>query len=249
MLNYIKAELYRNFNRTYFWAYTGGIAILTLIMNILMKISSVGQSMNLVVLIQASAQMLMVPVFLVVSIVEMVTAEEQKNLTFKNVLSFGLSRNKFVLSKIIAAVILSLISAIIILTVFFGSGTILLGVGEGFSASLVSDFMGRMLVSTILWIACISVGTFLALTIKNNTIFGLVYATVFLVGKKLIGLLSLLVSNKFEYVQKILITTQLDKLKMELTSSNMTFAALVGVAYIIVFTALTMMYIKNKEIK
>ena len=59
--------------------------------------------------------MLTLPVFLIPAIVEMVTAEENKNLTSKNILCFGLSRNKFVLSKIIVSIILSTIAAVVLL--------------------------------------------------------------------------------------------------------------------------------------
>ena len=84
MINYIKAELYRNFNRVYFWWYTFAIAAFTLLANILLKISSVSENaISLVELIEISTHMLILPIFLIPAIVEMVTAEENKNLTSK----------------------------------------------------------------------------------------------------------------------------------------------------------------------
>lgn len=251
MINYIKAELYRNFNRVYFWGYTFGIAAFTLLANILLKISSVSKNaISLVELIEISTHMLILPIFLIPAIVEMVTAEENKNLTSKNIISFGVSRNKFVLSKIATSVILSIVAAVIILFLFFGSGTLLFGIGKGFSTSLVINFIKRLLVSTLLWISSISICTFLALAINNTTTFGFTYAIIFVTFSKVIKLLSAFVSDKFQYIYDILISTQINKLSTsEFTNSTLIYAALIGIIYIIVFTVLTMTYFKNKEIK
>lgn len=251
MLNYIKAELYRNFNRVYFWGYTFSIAAFALLINILLKISNVSETViSLAELIEISTHMLTLPVFLIPAIVEMVTAEENKNLTNKNILSFGLSRNKFVLSKIIVSIILSTIAAVIILTLFFGSGTLLFGIGKSFSISLVINFVKRLLVSTLLWISSIAICTFLALIIKNTTTFAFIYAIIFVTFSKIIKLLSSFVSDKFHYIYDILISTQINKLSApELTNPTLISAALIGIVYTIVFTVLTMLYVKNKEIK
>lgn len=250
MFNYIKAELYRNFNRLYFWGYTFGICIFILAINIIMKITSVGSNVNLTVLFQAATFMLGIPVFLIVAMVDMCIAEEEKHVTLKNVVSFGFERNKLVLSKIIVTVILSIISAAIILTVFFGSSIMLFPIGDKFSIDIVINFITRLSGAMVLWIAAISICSFLAFVIKSNTMFSLVYVMIFLFFRKIILILSSLVSDKFKYIYDILITTNLDILaKGELTNSNLNFAILIGAIYIIVFTILTMIYVKNKEIK
>lgn len=251
MHNYIKAELYRNFNRVYFWGYTGGIAAFTLLINILLKISSVSESvMNLTILLETSTHMLIIPTFLILPIVEMVTAEEYKNLTFKNVLSFGISRNKLVLSKIIVSIILSLVASIIILAVFFGSGTILFGVGKAFSSTILINFIKRLLASSVLWIGSIGVCTFFAFTFKNSNIFSLTYAFTFILLSKFIKLLSVLISEKLMYIHDILITTHIDKISSsQITNSTLYLGALTGIIYLIVFTILSIIYIKKKDIK
>ncbi|MCY6484950.1 ABC transporter permease [Clostridium aestuarii] len=248
MLNYIKAELYRNFNRKYFWVYTVGIAILSLILNILLF--NYGTNVELTMLFEALNNFLTTGLFLVLPMIDMTTAEEQKNQTLKNVVSFGISRNKLVLSKIVTAVILGIISVCIILTVFLGSGAILLGIGEQFSINILNDFILRLLVSIILWIAAISVGTFLAFFFKNSTVFAFVYAGVFFMIRSIISLLELLVSDKFKCVKDILITTQFRNLSVQsVTNDTLIFASVVGLIYIIIFTILTMLYVKKMEVK
>ncbi|WP_315121113.1 ABC transporter permease [uncultured Clostridium sp.] len=256
MLNYIKAELYRNFNRAYFWVYTGFMAIFPLIINIFIKTTKFASNMNLTVLFEFANAIIIAAIYFVLPMVDIATAEEEKNLTLKNVAAFGVSRNKLIMSKVIVATILSIIASVIILTVFFGSGTILFGVGQSFTLNIALDFMRRLSAATILWIGAISVCTFLAFVIKNNNVFAFVYAGIFSILGIIILLLSKFVSDKFQYIYNILITTQLKNLTrddltvfVEVTNSQLSYAALVGIIYTIVFIGLTMMYVKNKEIK
>lgn len=256
MLNYIKAELYRNFNRAYFWVYTGFMAVFPLIINIFIKTTKFASNMNLTVLFEFANAIIIAAIYFILPIVDIVTAEEEKNLTLKNVASFGVSRNKLIMSKVIVATILSIISTVIILTVFFVSGTILFGVGQDFTANIATDFMRRLSAATILWIGAISVCTFLAFVIKNNNVFAFVYAGIFSILGNVILLLSKFTSDKFQYIYNILITTQLSNLTrkdlkvfVEVTNSQLISAALVGIIYTVVFMGLTMMYVKNKEIK
>lgn len=256
MLNYIKAELYRNFNRAYFWVYTGFMAILPLIFNIFTKTTKFSSNMNLTALFEFANAIIVAAVYLILPMVDIATAEEEKNLTLKNVVSFGVSRNKLIISKVIVATILSIISAVIILTVFFVSGTILFGVGQDFTMNIAIDYMRRLSGTTILLIGAISVCTFLSFVIKNNNVFAFVYAGIFSILGKVILLLSKFVSAKFQYIYDILITTQLSNLTrqdlrvfVEVTNSQLISAALIGILYTVVFIGLTMMYVKNKEIK
>lgn len=248
MLNYIKAELYRNLNRKYIWVYSGVIALLALLLNILFKSAS-ATDFGLADLLGIVVQMLVVPIFLVATFIETTTAEEQKNLTLKNAVSFGISRSKIALSKVIVTVIQSFIAAIIIFTVLLGSGLILLGIKEG-TGGIIGIASIRILVAIPLWIGAISVGTFIALVINNSTAAAFVYAGVFTVVSAITKILTMLVSDKFGYISKFYITTQLSALKTpDLSNEALYKAAGIGIAYTILFTALSMVYIKRKEIK
>jgi ABC-2 type transport system permease protein len=248
MLNYIKAELYRNFNRAHLWVYSGVIAAMALALNILVKIGN-APNMDLSWLFEMMTQMLILPIFLVATFIDITTAEESKNLTLKNAVSFGVPRSKIALSKVIVTVILSFVSAFIIFTVFFGSGAVLFGIGEG-SMPVIRDASIKILAALPLWIGAISVGTFIALVISNSTTAAFVYAGVFTVISGVVNLLIMLVSEKFSYVSKILITTQLANLKEpNLGNSTLMTAVGIGIAYTLLFTILSMLYIKKKEIK
>src|SRR5690554_1283237 len=132
MINYIKAELYRSFNRVYYWNSIIFTSILGMLASISIKTNSL-DNMGLVALMYLGIRVISMPVFLVVFFIDMITSEENKNLTLKNVVTSGLHRNKIILSKIAATIILSVIAAIIILTVYLGTGWIFLGLGDNFS--------------------------------------------------------------------------------------------------------------------
>jgi ABC-2 type transport system permease protein len=248
MLNYIKAELYRNFNRLYFWVFTGSIAGFALFINITGKVNNL-PGMSLSMLLQTSVFMLAMPVYLVAGIADMVTAEENKFQTMRNVIAFGVPRYKLVLSKFIASVILASISAFIILGLFLGSAVMLFGIDQGVSALLPKVFI-RILTAIPLWIGAISIGTFLAMVINNNTLFGFAHAGIFFFTTKIISLLAFIVSDKLAVLNKYLITTRLGLLKAEeIASGELWLSAFIGLAYTVVFIALSVICFNKKEVK
>lgn len=248
MLNYMRAEFYRNFNRVYLWAYTGFFALSAFAINLLAS-SNKNIPIKVTVLMDITIAMLILPVYFVIPMLDMATAEENKNQTLRNVITFGMPRYKLILSKLITATVLALISALIILVVFYGSGAVLFGLGDNFP-SAAADLLQRLLAALPLWIGAIAVGTFLALFINNNNMFSVVYGALFLVLPTVIKMLVYLVSDKFMYIQKILISTQIGKIAAPNASSqDMLSAALIGVGYIVVFTLLSILYFSKKEVK
>lgn len=249
MLNYIKAELYRNFNRLYFWVYTGGVAIIALALNIFTRVKAGYNVTNFTELLNITSHLFILPVFLVVGIIDIVISEENKNNTLKNIVSYGVSRNKLVLSKIIVGIILCFLSWGIILITFLGSGLILFGAGPNFSVSILGEFINRLFIAMPLWIGTIAVGTFMGFVCNSGNILGFSYAMIFLFLKKIISILSQLVWDKFKYVYDFLITVQLNNFaRPSLTSEDIRWAILIGIGYTLVFTALSLVYLKNKEI-
>ncbi|WP_035293390.1 ABC transporter permease [Clostridium sp. KNHs214] len=249
MLNYIKAELYRNFNRLYFWVYTGGVAIIALALNIIMGVKEGYNFINFTELLSIVPHLFSLPVFLAVGIIDIVISEENKNNTLKNIVCFGVSRNKVVLSKIIVSIILCFLSWSIILITFLGSGLALFGVGANFSISLLGEVIKKLFIAMPLWIGVITIGNFMGLTCKSSNMLGFSYAMIFLFLKRIISILSQVVWDKFKYVYDFLITIQLNNFaKPSLTSEDIRWAILVGIGYTLVFTALSLVYLKNKEI-
>ncbi|MPQ33986.1 hypothetical protein E4V42_21555 [Clostridium estertheticum] len=251
MINYIKAELYRSFNRVYFWGYTAFIAILAVLSNVIVlnirnyyptgSINSFFYSFII--------SCIMIPVFFVFGFIDIITLDENKNETLRNVVVFGVKRSKIILSKLVATVIIAFIAEIIILVSFLGSAFILFGVNNELLTTIIS-FCQKSLVATPLWIAAISIGNCLAVIIKNNNVLSLVYIGIFLITDKIINLLSVFVSENFKYIGNILITKKINEISAgPLTSETIISSVLLGVIYTLVFTTITILYFEKKEIK
>lgn len=248
MFNYIKAELYRNLNRPYIWTYSLIFAGLTLALNIILKLARV-PNMDLGSVFALLNQLMILPIYLVAASIEISTSEEQKNLTLKNTVTFGIPRSIIALSKVIVAIIISFIVAIIIYTVYLGSGAILFGINPG-NSTVIADTCIRILAALPAWIGAISVGTLLALMINNPTSAAFSYAGVFVGVSPIVDLLRTFVSHKFDIVKEVLLTTQLKSLSAEVVTSDVLIkAVLIGIIYTVLFTGLSMVYIKKKEIK
>lgn len=249
MINYIKAELYRNFNRRYLWAYTLSIVLFPLILSIIIKVGVSTDIMNLSVLLKLSLNMLILPVFLVIGMVDMVLCEEYKNGTLKNAVSFGISRTRIVVSKLISAVILAFVSAFIILTILFGSCAILLGLGSDINSVFIDTFT-RIGAAVPLWIGAISIGIFLNMLITNSNVFSFVYVGIFIIVPQVFKLLSVFASDKFDYLYNIFPTVQVGRLGQETIIKGQIIEAItLGCLYTIVFLIFSIVCFKNKEIK
>lgn len=246
MINYIKSDLYRNLNKLSFWIYTVILSIISV--SITLIINDINKQIPSVTLNSASIALpyaFMAVVYILIFYIEIITGDEKRNKTLKNVVSYGISRNTVAISKLISTTIIVIISAIIVLSIFSISILIFFR-GEKY---LLIEFIKRVLIAGVLWLGAISFGTFLYL-VFNGSISVLIYIFTFLLSKNVISLLIFLVSDKFKYINEILISTRLTIIASEpLTMNNVVFLLLVGIGYIIVFTGLSMLYLKNKEIR
>lgn len=243
MINYIRAELYRGFNRMFFWVYSLMISGCGVLMIVLFKRENVYTPFTEVI---SKLGILYIAVFLLAAIFSMVTCEEYEYGTQKNVLSFGVSRNTMVMSKFIASIIFSIVFECIIFASIFIAMAVIFGTGGRFISDINRSFL-MMLEAFPLWIGVEALGTFLAFLISNNTIFAFVYAGIFMFLQQIVNLLSYTVSDKFIYVHKALISTQL--VNIGKSHGDITLAVASGAIYTIVFIALTMIYMQKKDIK
>ncbi|GAA0736409.1 ABC transporter permease [Clostridium oceanicum] len=145
MINYIKSEFYRIFNRSYFKLYVVMVSMLMFIVNQIIKLYPRNE-MNLRLVIEGSILISKLVIFLIIPIVYMIILEENKTGTLKNVLAFGLSRNKIFLSKIIVCSMLIFITMFSSLTLFILSGWIMFSKGENISTTMLMGYGLRLLV-------------------------------------------------------------------------------------------------------
>lgn len=118
MLNYIRAELYKVTHRLYTWIMLGLIFLGEGFMFIIWFDNR--PYMTFYEAVSVVAMMMILGFFATLFTCDMVFAEQYKNSTLKNEVSFGLSRSKIYLGKFIAMTILSVLAMVIALGVYIG---------------------------------------------------------------------------------------------------------------------------------
>lgn len=249
LLNYIKADIYKTLNRKYMYVFLGVMLLLALTFNVALRVyqfrfSSVYEVMDI------SLGLLIAPMFLVIMMVDVVIADQIVQHTYKNVVAFGASRVKLYLANVITSIIIAIVLAIIILAVFLGSAVLLLQPGDGLTAGFVCDYFLRIGAAMLVYIACIAIGSLLAIVLKNNTVFAFTYAGCFLFISGIIKLLATYVSDKFSVLSKILLTTQVYNLIGKTVSGYQLLSAVfAGIIYTIIFIIIGVIVFKRQEIK
>lgn len=248
MFNYIKADLYKALNRAYMYVFLGVMVILAFSVNLLIKINS--PQMTVSNIMEISINMLMVPVFLVLMNVDVVTGDDIREHTYKNTLSYGVSRSKLYVSNIIASVILAFVIFSITLLVLLGSAFLFLEPGKLVTVPGLQDFFLRILAAIPLYIAAISIGTLLSILLRGNNAFGFTYVMLFVAVAPIIRVLAGLISSKIMILYNVLITTQISNISKG-SATNCTFfeAALTGIIYTAIFTIIGVIIFNRQEIK
>lgn len=250
MLNYIKAELYRTFNRKYFYFLTGILAVCALGFNILLKIGgSNGVCLIALMQVTVSKAVLLLPVVLLFIIIDMIASEEYKNGTLKNVISFGMQKDKLIIGKFITIIILAFIVEIITLFVLYASGTILFGIGDGFS-KYAPIFISRLCLVAVPWIAIIALGLLLNNIMNNFNMFLYAYTAIFIVVPVVIRMLSLIFGRQIFMFNGFLITSLIMTFSdFNAGAGKMIIADALSLVYIIVFLVLNIKCFSKKDVK
>lgn len=246
MLNYIKAELYKDLNRLSY-----KVIILVLV---LLSISSNALFAGPKITALESMYMAMSSLPSVVLIIMMYidVTEELKDKTLRNIIVSGLPREKLYISKVIIPIIISFITCIFILVFFVGSTFLFLKPGN-LSPAILTNLSLRLLCAIPLYIAAISFGVLLSFILKNQYAFAYTYLGIFVLMGPIIKLLCAFISNKFYGIYNLLITTNISVLipikNSNLTSLQMLHSAGLGFAYTIIFTIIGIMIFRKMEIK
>lgn len=259
MLNYIKAELYRTFNRKYFYFFIGILAALVISLLIFLKLIDPKNSIPLMgaMAISVTNYMLMIPVGLLVMIIDMIYAEEYKNGTLKNIASFGMSRNKIIFGKFITIIILAFIADIVVISLFWLSSALIFGIGHfnGFNGIKPNMYFNiiatRYFIAVILWIAVIAVGLLLGTLINNSNMFLYVYFGVFVVLPMTIDILSRIVDKNIAKINNFLITGCINIVGAYngANKENIFWPLAVGIVYIVVCLGLGAVWFSKKDVK
>ena len=242
MFNLIRADLYKAFHRMYLYIFMGVMAAAAISYNVLFAYAGAPRE----VAFGSALSFFMFPLFLVSMFVDIVTAEENKEHTLKNTISFGISRSKLYLAKNISAVIIAAAVAAVTLGAFFVSGLLFLKAGEGFTSSLMPDIFLRISVALLLYIAAIAMGTLLAAVVKRNTLFTFAYFGMLVIPVMVFKLLKL-ANHIFSNAEYAMLLTQTQVIARG-TQAQLLTAVWIALAHIALFVPLGLFLFKRQEI-
>lgn len=179
MINYIKSELYKvtHIRETYVW--TGIMAALGILLNVILSVSNrtiknfpYGSTRFSVSFLIGGPMLFL---YGGVIMAALVCNGENKNGTWKNVIAYGISRETALIGKFIAGVITAVCCMLVVVTVYFASAVLLLkGPWQDLLAILVREMGAVLLIS----ISAEMLGIMLMQMIKNDYIVATVWVMV-----------------------------------------------------------------------
>lgn len=260
MLNLIKAELYRIFRSKALWI-TLIVLIAFLTINGLtgavgtmgtfnedvdaMRETTNGLKGSLVQLYQMATGDNLFYFFLPILVA--VIATDFTNGTVRNVLARGSSRTKYYLSKLILSILLCSIFIIIYETYPLAIGTIRYGLGDYFN---IFNYWRILLTQIPIYLAVVSLGTFIALTVKKTATLNAIYIPIFVVTQLIIATL-IGFNDKFKWLIDYELSLGIRKYVFTetITNNNIISAFTLGISVIIITTVLGIILFRKSEIK
>lgn len=247
MRNYIKSELFRNIKRPYFINFTLIISIMAVMNNLFVVEYGSGE----IPVFMMSKMLLGVPVYLVIMFVDMVTSDDIKSGSIKNTVASGLAREKIVLGKLVSTTVLAVLSASIILLSYFISSYFIYDGILAKNSIVVWNFIYSFIGAFFIWIASITIATFLGLTIKSDLGVAISYIALLSIVPKVIKL----IAGRFNWssivrlVDKLFMTQRLDILIRSENPEKLFLSVVgLGIAYILVFTSLSIVAFRKKDL-
>lgn len=244
MLNFIKAELYKQFKLPLIYV-INAVLVAGLI---LVCLSFNGTESDIAtkgfILERMGGIFPIIAVFL--TVFTSVFLDDYRYGTLKNVMSSDISRSKYYIGKLIIQTIMGLITSAVCLIALF-IGLLLLPSGYDFGV-YVKSFLLRCLCVIPIYIALLSFIDLLVVMFRKGTAY-LGYYLVPVALSIVLGILSSF-SNIFEKLKYLSIGYVLIPLTdTAATNEQMIYAVVLGIFWTIVFTGLGLTIFKNREIK
>ncbi len=170
----------------------------------------------------------------------------------KNTVAFGISRTSLFFGKLIAELIVAVISLIVLLAVLILSTLILMGPGDQMVLqAALPIFFQRVVLCLPLFVGALCVANFLSFTIKSNGVCISVFFIMFTLGAQFCSWLAQLLGPVFLTIRSWLLMPQFDSIvKNTIVFGDVLGKCLiVGLGYAIVATVVGLALFQRREIK
>lgn len=242
MMKIINADLYKSFHRMYLYILMGSLAGAAILLNVLLaslKIPLEGS-------FQLTVNFLIMPMLFLSMFADIITAEENKEHTLKNTVSFGISRTQLYLGKVASTILVMAAVATVTLFAYLVSAFLLLQPQKNHLDALLTDYALRIGAVFLLYIAAIIFATLLATMFKRNALFTFAYLGGLFIPVYLCKLLKL-ANPVFGKIGIYLLANQANTIGAVAQSQLMT-TVWIALAHITVFTAFDLVLFRRQEI-
>lgn len=259
MLNYIRAEFYKVFRRKYTWI----TLVIVLALEALLA-SGFGftnaHGNDLTFYDGAVMVAVMLPIGFYATLItgDMVFAGQYKNSTLKNEVSFGLSRTRIYLGKLIVQMVMSVLFCVVMVAFYVGLCWLLLYHDPGTDA-LTMQIIGYCLASVFpLWVGVQAVTCAAMFLIKSELGGAFLAVGIFAVLPNVIWLASVIISGSAGNLLGDVLMTVYNYMPTVIADNakevvgNWAYcgkAWIVGAAWLAAFTTLGLLGFRRKEIK
>lgn len=244
MLNFIKAELYKQFRLPLIYVINIVLAIGLILLCFTANLPDYTSQTRGEVLESIGFIFPVIAIFL--SIFTSVFLDDYRYSTLKNVMASDISRNKYYIGKLMVQTILGLITSAICLIVLFVS-LFILPAGDNLGI-YIKSFLLRCLCSIPIYISLLAFINLLVVIFRKGTAY-LAYYFIPMIVSIILAMLSSF-SNIFEKLHYLSIEYALIPLiDMSATNEQLIYAVVLGTFWTIVFTGLGLTIFKNREIK
>lgn len=256
MMNYIRAEFYKVFRRKYTWVTLAVVlALEALLVSGWVFTNAHGNHVDFYTGAVMLTQMLSFGFFASMITCDMVFAGQYKNSTLKNEVSFGLPRGRIYLGKLAVQTILSLLFCVVMLAFYLGLCYVTL-YRDPAQDLLAMKIVGYCLLCSLpLWLGVQAVCCACMFLIKSELGSAVIAVMVFYVSAYVLDLGALLCGNTalgtalrtiYNYMPSTLLA------KSSEVVGDWAFCGqtwLIGMLWLVVFTAIGLMGFQKKEIK
>lgn len=188
MFKLIHADFYKTFHRAAYYMMLLIFCGLAFLFSLMLRGSSAGTWSGSV---GVAVELLFYPPMLLPMITQIVLGEEYREHNMKNTLSFGTDRGLLFSTKWVSSVLLGLILTAAVFGVYFGSSAMLLQHDSAFSQELMRQFLSRLGVACLIYIASVTMSLFFLVLFNRNTLAIFLYYGVFYLTDLLLTLFHL----------------------------------------------------------
>lgn len=252
MLNYVRAELYKVIHRKYLYIFLAVMLPLEgLMVAFFALMESAGGLVDLGSALVVLGGFMTLGVYLALLFVDPVFSDQYKFGTLKNEISFGITRTRIYLGKLLVELITAVVVCAVMLVFYVGLCWIFLP-HTGNEMSGLQSMGYYLMVSLPLWVGGIGFGNAIFFHVKNNTVASFTFAGMIVVLApmcRLIGALELgLVSHIGQILYKMQLNAPFDVIGAEPDWAIVGWALTIGLGWFIGSTAVGVLLFRKKEI-